>query len=163
MAEIWRTFGLKPWRQDSFKVSPDPDLIEKVTRPRRAVHDPEAAAVFAVDERPQIQALDRTAPTLPLLPTTPQRASHDYERHGTVGLFAALDVAKGTMITEIRRRHTRNDFVAFLNTINREVPKDSPSTSSSTTSRRTRRPRCNAGCFATSGSTCISRRASGRG
>jgi len=79
-------------------------------------------AVFAVDEKPQIQALDRTAPTLPMLPTTPQRATHDYERNGTVDLFAALDIARGTVITDIRKTHTQNDFVAFLNKINREVP-----------------------------------------
>jgi transposase len=125
VAEIWRAFGLKPWRQDSFKVSPDPDLIEKV---RDLVglymNPPDAAAVFAVDEKPQIQALNRTAPILPMLPTSPQRASHDYERHGTLDLFAALDIARGTVITEIRKQHTQNDFVAFLNTINREVPKD---------------------------------------
>jgi transposase len=124
VAEIWRAFGLKPWRQDSFKVSPDPDLIEKV---RDLVglymNPPDAAAVFAVDEKPQIQALNRTAPILPLLPTTPQRASHDYERNGTIDLLAALDIARGTVITEIRKQHTQNDFVAFLNTINREVPR----------------------------------------
>ena len=123
VAEIWRAFGLKPWKQDSFKVSPDPDLIEKV---RDLVglymNPPDAAAVFAVDEKPQIQALNRTAPTLPLLPTTPQRATHDYERTGTVDLFAALDIARGTVIADIRTSHNQNDFIAFLNKINREVP-----------------------------------------
>ena len=123
VAEIWRAFGLKPWKQDSFKVSPDPDLVEKV---RDLVglymNPPDAAAVFAVDEKPQIQALNRTAPTLPMLPTTPQRATHDYQRNGTVDLFAALDVARGTVISEIRSSHNQNDFIAFLNKINREVP-----------------------------------------
>jgi transposase len=80
--------------------------------------------VFAIDEKPQVQAIDRTAPTLPMLPTTPQRATHDYERNGTVDLFAALDVATGTVITDIRRSHKSTDFVAFLNKVNREVPKD---------------------------------------
>jgi len=123
VAEIWRAFGLKPWRQDSFKISPDPDLIEKVRDlVGLYINPPDAAAVFAVDEKPQIQALDRTAPTLPMLPTTPQRATHDYERNGTVDLFAALDIARGTVITDIRKTHTQNDFVAFLNKINREVP-----------------------------------------
>jgi transposase len=115
VAEIWRAFGLKPWKQDSCKVSPDPDLIEKV---RDLVglymNPPDAAAVFAVDEKPQIQALDRTAPTLPMLPTTPQRATHDYERHGTVDLFAALDIARGTVISDIRASHNQDDFIAFL-------------------------------------------------
>jgi transposase len=123
VAEIWRAFGLKPWKQDSFKVSPDPDLVEKV---RDLVglymNPPDAAAVFAVDEKPQIQALNRTAPTFPMLPTTPQRATHDYERNGTVDLFAALDVASGTVITDIYKTHNQDDFVAFLNKINREVP-----------------------------------------
>jgi transposase len=125
VAEIWKAFGLKPWRQDSFKVSPDPDLVEKI---RDLVglymNPPVAAAVFAVDEKPQIQALNRTAPTLPMLPTTPQRATHDYERNGTCDLFAALDMAKGNVITDIRARHTSEDFVAFLNLINRNVPTD---------------------------------------
>ena len=121
--EIWRAFGLKPWRQDSFKVSPDPDLVEKI-RDLVALYmnPPVAAAVFAVDEKPQIQALNRTAPTLPMLPTTPARATHDYERNGTCDLFAALEIATGKVITDIRARHTSADFVAFLNKVNRNVP-----------------------------------------
>jgi transposase len=125
VGEIWRAFGLKPWLQDSFKVSPDPDLVAKI---RDLVglymNPPVAAAVFAVDEKPQIQALNRTAPTLPMLPTTPQRATHDYLRNGTCDLFAALEIATGKVITDIRAQHTSADFVAFLNKINREVPKD---------------------------------------
>jgi transposase len=125
VAEIWKAFGLKPWRQDSFKVSPDPDLIDKI-RDLVGLYmsPPVAAAVFAVDEKPQIQALDRTAPTLPMLPTTPARATHDYERNGTCDLFAALDMATGTVITDIRSNHTSDDFIAFLNLINRNVPAD---------------------------------------
>ena len=123
VAEIWRAFGLKPWREDSFKVSPDPLLVDKV---RDLVglymNPPVAAAVFAVDEKPQIQALNRTAPTLPMLPGTPARATHDYQRNGTCDLFAALNVATGTVITDIRKSHTSADFVAFLNKVNREVP-----------------------------------------
>jgi transposase len=123
VAEIWRAFGLKPWREDSFKVSPDPDLVEKV---RDIVglylNPPVAAVVFAVDEKPQIQALNRTAPTLPMLPTTPARATHDYERNGTCDLFAALNIATGTVITDIRKTHNSADFVAFLNKVNRHVP-----------------------------------------
>ena len=123
VAEIWRAFGLKPWRQDSFKVSPDPDLVEKI-RDLVALYmnPPVAAMVFAVDEKPQIQALNRTAPTLPMLPTTPARATHDYERNGTCDLFAALNMATGAVITDIRARHTSADFVAFLNKVNRNVP-----------------------------------------
>jgi len=125
VAEIWRAFGLKPWRQDSFKVSPDPDLVEKV-RDLVAlyVNPPVAAAVFAVDEKPQIQALDRTAPTLPMLPTTPARATHDYGRNGTCDLFAALEIATGKVITDIRAHHTSADFIAFLNKVDKEVPRE---------------------------------------
>ena len=125
VAEIWRAFGLKPWRADSFKVSPDPELVEKI---RDLVglymNPPVAAAVFALDEKPQIQALDRTAPTLPMLPTTPQRATHDYERNGTCDLFAALNMATGSVITDIRKSHNSADFIAFLNKVNRQVPKE---------------------------------------
>jgi transposase len=125
VSEIWRAFGLKPWRQGEFKVSPDPLLVEKI---RDIVglylNPPVAAVVFAVDEKPGIQALNRTAPTLPMLPTTPQRATHDYVRNGTCDLFAALDVATGTVVTDIRKSHTSADFVAFLNKINRTVPAD---------------------------------------
>jgi transposase len=123
VAEIWKAFGLKPWRQDEFKVSPDPLLVEKI-RDIVALYmnPPVAAAVFAVDEKPQIQALNRTAPTLPMLATTPARATHDYARNGTCDLFAALDIATGTVITDIRKRHTSDDFVAFLNKVNRNVP-----------------------------------------
>ena len=123
VAEIWRAFSLKPWQQDNFKVSPDPDIVEKV-RDLVALYmnPPDVAAVFAVDEKPQIQALNRTAPTLPMLPTTPARATHDYQRNGTVDLFAALDIARGTVISDIRPSHNQDDFIAFLNKINREVP-----------------------------------------
>ena len=123
VGQIWRAFGLKPWREDEFKISPDPDIVEKI---RDLVglymNPPVAAAVFAIDEKPQIQALNRTAPTLPMLPTTPARRTHDYQRNGTCDLFAALEIATGKVITDIRPRHTSADFVAFLNKVNREVP-----------------------------------------
>ena len=124
VAEIWRAFGLKPWRQDSFKVSPDPQLVEKI-RDLVALYlnPPVAAVVFAIDEKPQVQALNRTAPTLPMLPTTPQRATHDYERNGTCDLFAAPEIATGKVFTDIRSHHTSAGFVAFLNKVDREVPK----------------------------------------
>src|SRR5680860_793122 len=123
VSEIWRAFGLKPWEIDEFKISPDPQLIDKI---RDIVglymNPPVNAAVFAVDEKPQIQALNRTAPTLPMLPTTPQRATHDYIRNGTLDLFAALEIATGRVITDLRKSHTAADFIAFLNKVNREVP-----------------------------------------
>ena len=125
VSEIWRAFGLKPWLAEEFKVSPDPDLVEKV---RDIVglymSPPVAAAVFAVDEKPQIQALNRSAPILPMLPTTPARATHDYERNGTLDLFAALNMATGTVITDLRKTHTAADFLTFLNKIDHEVPDD---------------------------------------
>jgi transposase len=123
VSQIWQAFGLKPWREDEFKVSPDPQLIEKI---RDLVglymNPPVNAAVFAVDEKPQIQALNRTAPTLPMLPTTPARATHDYQRNGTIDLFAALNIATGKVITDLRPNHTSAEFIKFLNKINREVP-----------------------------------------
>ena len=123
VSEIGRAFGSKPWRPASFKVSPDRQLVEKIRDLVGLDMNPAvAAAVFALDEKPQIQALDRSASTLPLLPTTPERATHDYLRHGTCDLFAALNVATGTVITDIRSKHTSADFVAFLNKVNREVP-----------------------------------------
>jgi transposase len=123
VSEIWRAFGLKPWRQDEFKISPDPDLIEKI-RDLVGLYlsPPVAAAVFAVDEKPQIQALNRSVPVLPMLPTTPAKATHDYQRNGTLDLFAALEIATGKVITDLRRSHTAADFIAFLNKVNREVP-----------------------------------------
>ncbi|QIX28731.1 IS630 family transposase [Nocardioides sp. JQ2195] len=125
VSEIWRAFGLKPWRQEEFKVSPDPELIEKV---RDIVglylNPPVAAAVFAVDEKPQIQALNRSAPTLPMLPTTPAKATHDYIRNGTIDLFAALEIATGKVITDLRPSHTSAEFVRFLDKIDAEVPAD---------------------------------------
>jgi transposase len=123
VSEIWRAFGLKPWRQDEFKISPDPDLIEKI-RDLVGLYlsPPVAAAVFALDEKPQIQALNRSAPVLPMLPTTPAKATHDYQRNGTLDLFAALEIATGKVITDLRRSHTAADFIAFLNKVNREVP-----------------------------------------
>lgn len=123
VAAIWKAFGLKPWREGEFKISPDPQLVEKI-RDIVALYmsPPVAAVVFALDEKPQIQALNRTAPTLPMLPTTPARATHDYQRNGTCDLFAALNIATGTVITDIRRTHTSDDFIAFLNKVNRNVP-----------------------------------------
>ena len=123
VSEIWRAFGLKPWRQDEFKVSPDPDLIEKI-RDLVGLYmsPPVAAAVFAIDEKPQIQALNRSAPTLPMLPTTPAKATHDYVRNGTIDLFAALEIATGKVITDLRKSHTAADFIAFLNKVDRQVP-----------------------------------------
>ena len=120
---IWRAFGLQPHRQDTFKLSKDPQFVEKV-------HDvvglylnpPERAVVLCVDEKSQIQALDRTAPILPLLPGVPERRSHDYRRAGTSSLYAALDLASGQVIGRLHARHRAVEFKKFLQTIDREVP-----------------------------------------
>jgi len=123
VGRIWRAFGLRPHVVDEFKISPDPFLVEKI-RDIVGIYlsPPVNAACFAVDEKPQIQALNRTAPILPMLPTTPQRRSHDYVRNGTIDLFAALDLATGEVITDLRPNHTTKEFIRFLNKINRNVP-----------------------------------------
>ncbi len=125
VSRIWRAFGLKPHLVDSFKLSPDPLFIEKV---RDIVglylNPPEAAVVLCVDEKSQIQALDRTAPVLPLLPGTPERRTHDYKRNGTTNLYAALDVASGQVIADLTPRHRAEEFRRFLNLIDKNVPAD---------------------------------------
>jgi len=123
VSRIWRAFGLKPHQLESFKLSTDPLFIEKV---RDIVglylSPPEAAIVLCVDEKSQIQALDRTAPILPLLPGTPARATHDYRRHGTTNLYAALDIASGLVISDLTERHRAEEFRRFLNLIDKSVP-----------------------------------------
>ena len=125
VSRIWRAFGLKPHLVDTFKLSPDPLFIEKV---RDIVglylNPPEAAVVLCVDEKSQIQALDRTAPVLPLIPGTPERRTHDYRRHGTTNLYAALDVASGHVIADMTPRHRAEEFRRFLNLIDHSVPND---------------------------------------
>jgi len=123
VSRIWRAFGLKPHLVDDFKVSNDPQFIEKV---RDIVglylNPPDAAVVLCVDEKTQVQALDRTAPILPLLPGVPTRRSHDYVRNGTTDLYAALDVASGQVLTQMTDQHRAVEFRKFLNLINRNVP-----------------------------------------
>ncbi len=125
VSRLWRAFGLKPHLSESFKLSPDPQFIDKV---RDIVglylNPPEGALVLCVDEKSQIQALDRTAPILPMRPGLPERATHDYRRHGTTNLYAALDVASGNVITGLTGRHRAVEFRGFLNQINRSVPAD---------------------------------------
>ena len=122
MHRIWRAFGLQPWRTEEFKISPDPLLIDKIRDVAGLYLAPPAnAAVFAVDEKPQIQALERTAPVLPMLPGTPERRSFDYERHGTIDLFAALNTATGKVIGRLSARHRAVDFRDFLDEIDRQV------------------------------------------
>ena len=119
---IWRAFGLQPWRTEDFKISPDPLLIDKVRDVVGLYLAPPAnAAVFAVDEKPQIQALERTAPVLPMIPGTPERRSHDYLRHGTIDLFAALNTATGKVIGQLSAQHRAVDFRDFLDEIDRQT------------------------------------------
>ena len=120
---IWRAFGLKPHLVGEFKLSPDPQFVDKVRDVAGLyLNPPEAAVVLCVDEKTGIQALDRTAPILPLMPGTPQRRTHDYRRHGTTNLFAALDAATGNVITSMTPRHRSEEFRKFLNLIDKEVP-----------------------------------------
>lgn len=119
----WQAFGLQPHRQEKFKLSADPQFVEKVYDICGLyLNPPERAVVLCVDEKSQIQALDRTRPILPMLPGTPQRATHDYKRHGTSSLYAALDLATGKVIGSLHERHRAIEFLKFLKTIDAEVP-----------------------------------------
>lgn len=123
ISRIWRAFALQPHRSETFKLSKDPLFVDKV---RDIVglymSPPERAMVLCVDEKSQIQALDRTAPLLPMRPGQIERRTHDYERHGTTSLFAALDVATGKVIGSLHRRHRAAEFRKFLDTIDAAVP-----------------------------------------
>jgi transposase len=120
---IWQTVGLKPHRTETFKFSADPDLETKIRDIVGLYLDPpERAIVLSVDEKTQIQALDRTQPMLPLRPGQVERHTHDYKRNGTTSLFAALNVATGEVTQEARARHTATDFLAFLRRIDRVYP-----------------------------------------
>ena len=123
ISRIWRAFGLQPHRADTFKLSPDPQLIEKV---RDIVglymNPPEHALVFCVDEKSQIQALDRTQPLLPLRPGQVERGTHDYKRNGTTSLFAALELKTSRVIGQLHRRHRSREFRHFLDVIESQVP-----------------------------------------
>jgi transposase len=120
--QIWRAFGLQPWRTETFKISPDPLLTDKI---RDVVglylNPPRNAVVFSVDEKPRIQALERTAPVLPMLPGVPERRSFDYTRHGTTDLLAALNIANGKVISRLSAQHTAIDFRDFLDQIDHAV------------------------------------------
>jgi transposase len=123
ISRIWRAFGLKPHLEQTWKLSADPQFIDKVRDIVGLYLDPpERALVLCVDEKSQIQALDRSAPSLPILPTTPARRAHDYVRHGTANLFAALDVASGQVISQVHRRHRHQEFLKFLKQIDASVP-----------------------------------------
>lgn len=123
IVRIWHAFGLQPHRVENFKLSKDPQFVEKV---RDIVglymNPPDRAIVLCVDEKSQVQALNRTQPILPLAPGVPARQTHDYERHGVTSLFAALDVATGITIGNCYRRHRHQEFLRFLNEIDENLP-----------------------------------------
>ena len=125
ISRIWHAFGLQPHRTDTFKLSPDPQLIDKV---RDIVglymNPPEHALVLCVDEKSQIQALDRTQPLLPLQPGQVERGTHDYKRNGTTSLFAALELKTNRVIGQLHRRHRSVEFRKFLDVIESQVPAD---------------------------------------
>jgi transposase len=125
VGRIWRRFDLKPHLQDSFKLSTDPLFVEKVVDVVGLYHNPpEKAVVLCVDEKSQIQALDRSQPVLPMMPGMPERRTHDYARHGTTSLFAAFNIADGTVIGELHRRHRHQEYLKFLRKIDKAVPAD---------------------------------------
>ena len=124
IVRIWHAFGLQPHRVENFKFSKDPQFIEKV---RDIVglymNPPDHAIVLCVDEKSQVQALNRTQPILPIAPGVPARQSHDYERHGVTSLFAALDVASGVTISNCYRRHRHQEFLRFLGEVEDNLPR----------------------------------------
>jgi transposase len=123
VGRIWRAFGLKPWQTDTFKLSEDPQFVDKV---RDVVgvylNPPDKAVVLCVDEKTSIQALDRTQPALPMRPGQVERRTHDYKRHGVTDLFAALNVATGQVLHQTRPRHRAVEFRKFLDAIEDNVP-----------------------------------------
>ena len=125
IGRIWKKFDLKPHLQDSFKLSSDPLFAEKVVDVVGLYHNPpEKAVVLCADEKSQIQALDRSQPVLPMMPGMPERRTHDYLRHGITSLFAAFNIADGTVISELHRRHRAIEFKKFLTAIDKAVPAD---------------------------------------
>ena len=125
ISRVWRAFGRQPHRSETFKLSPDPLLVPKV---RDIVglymNPPDHAVVLCVDEKSPIQALDRTAPLLPMRPGQAERRTNDYKRHGTTALFAALDAKSGKVVAETHRRHRSREFRTFLDRIDASVPAD---------------------------------------
>jgi transposase len=123
IGRIWRDFGLKPHRADTFKLSTDPLFVEKVVDVVGLYHNPpERAVVLCVDEKSQVQALDRSQPVLPMMPGMPERRTHDYARNGITSLFAAFNIADGTVISELHRQHRAAEFKKFLVAIAKAVP-----------------------------------------
>ena len=124
VARVWREYGVKPWRAETFKFSTDPQLAAKVHDVVGLyLHPPERAVVLCVDEKSQIQALERTQPVRPVWPGRPEQRTHDYVRHGTTTLFAALEVATGRVIDQCAPRHRHTEFLAFLTQVAHAYPR----------------------------------------
>ena len=123
VARAWREYRVQPWRVETFKFSTDPELVAKVTDVVGLyLAPPENAIVLCVDEKSQIQALDRTAPMLAMQPGLPARRTHDYKRHGTSTLFATLEIATGKVTAACKPRHRHQEFLAFLKQVARAYP-----------------------------------------
>ena len=123
VARAWKAYGVQPWRAQTFKFSTDPALVAKVTDVLGLyLAPPQNAVVLCVDEKSQIQALDRTAPMLPMQPGLPERRTHDYVRHGTTTLFAALEIATGKVTAACQPRHRHQEFLRFLKQVARAYP-----------------------------------------
>lgn len=123
VAKAWREVGVAPWRVETFKFSTDPELVAKVTDiVGLYLAPPEDAIVLCIDEKSQIQALDRTAPMLPMQPGLPERRTHDYKRHGTTTLFAALEIATGKVTARTQPRHRHQEFLRFLKQVAKAYP-----------------------------------------
>lgn len=123
VARVWKAFGLQPHRHEHFQFSTDPEFVDKVRDVVGLYMSPPAnAVVLCVDEKSQVQALERTQPMLPMRPGAPERSACEYFRHGTTSLFAALNVATGEVIGRTHRRHTHQEFLSFLRLIERQVP-----------------------------------------
>lgn len=123
VARAWREYGIQPWKSETFKFSTDPELVGKVTDVVGLyLAPPENAVVLCVDEKSQIQALDRTAPMLPMRIGDIEKRTHDYKRHGTTTLFAALEIATGHVTGAVKPKHRRQEFLAFLRQIDRAYP-----------------------------------------
>nr|SPD89477.1 ISPsy1 transposase [Pseudomonas syringae pv. cerasicola] len=124
---IWHAFGIKPHLEKTFKLSTDPLFVDKVQDiVGLYLNPPDRALVLCVDEKGQIQALNRTQPGLPLAPGNPATRTHDYKRHGTTSLFAALDVATGEVIGRLKRQHRSVEFLSFLKEVDASLPADVP-------------------------------------
>ncbi len=123
VTKAWKAFGVRPWKAETFKFSTDPELVGKVTDVIGLyLNPPENAIVLCIDEKSQIQALDRTQKTLPMQPGHAEQRTHDYVRHGTTTLFAALEIATGKMTGLCKHRHRHQEFLAFLKHVARAYP-----------------------------------------